>query len=247
MTSPLIGVTAEHTTSKTGLTKVSVTEAYLRALSQAGACPVIIPLGMETERLNELFSRLDGVLFTGGGDIHPSAYGNPAHPEIKEIDQDRDETEFTLLESSLKAGLPFLGICRGLQVINVGLGGTLYADIASQRHQALKHDYFPNWDRDHLAHEVEVDTQSRLVNILRGHKHMVNSLHHQAVRQLAPGLLASAHSPDGIVEAVELVDHPFGMAVQWHPEWLMEVAAMRGLFGAFVEAASEKREVKSDK
>lgn len=240
MTSPLIGVTAEHTTSKSGLTKVSVTEAYLKALSQAGACPVIIPPGMAEEMLNDLFSRLDGVLFTGGGDIHPGAYDEPSHPEIKEIDQDRDETEFTLLENSLQIGLPFLGICRGLQVVNVGLGGTLYADIASQHSQALKHDYYPNWARNHLAHEVQVDTKSRLMKILGDHQHMVNSLHHQAVRQLAPGLIASAHSPDGLVEALELTDHPFGIAVQWHPEWLTEQTAMRALFRAFVEVASEK-------
>jgi putative glutamine amidotransferase len=120
------------------------------------------------------------------------------------------------------------------------LGGTLYADIASQHSQALKHDFYPNWDRNHLAHEVEVDKKSRLMNILGNHQQMVNSLHHQAVRQLAPGLVATAHSPDGLVEALEVKDHPFGIAVQWHPEWLPEDVAMRGLFRALVEVASEK-------
>lgn len=240
MISPLIGVTAEHATSESGLTKVSVGEAYLKALYQAGACPVIIPPGMPEEIFSDLFPRLDGILFTGGGDIHPRAYGDSSHPEIKEIDEDRDRTEFTILENILKNGLPFLGICRGLQVINVGLGGTLYADIASQHSQALKHDFYPNWDRNHLAHEVEVDKKSRLMNILGNHQQMVNSLHHQAVRQLAPGLVATAHSPDGLVEALEVNDHPFGIAVQWHPEWLTEHEAMRGLFGALVAASSDK-------
>lgn len=240
MTSPLIGVTAEHSASKYGLAKASVGEAYLQAIYQTGACPVMIPPGMPEEIFNDLFPRLDGILFTGGGDIHPSAYGEPSHPVIKEIDEDRDRMELSLLEKSMKNGLPFLGVCRGLQLINVGMGGTLYADIASQHSQALKHDFYPGWPRNHLAHEVAVDTQSRLAKISGSHQFMVNSLHHQAVRQLAPGLIATAHSPDGLVEALEVKDHPFGVAVQWHPEWLTEDAAMRALFGALVEAAREK-------
>jgi putative glutamine amidotransferase len=239
MKSPLIGITAERSTRKSEFPKVSVGEAYLQAIYKAGASPVIIPPGMPEETFNDLVPRLDGILFTGGGDIHPHAYGESPHPVIKEIDEDRDRAEFRLLENSLKNGRPFLGICRGLQVINVGLGGKLYADIASQHAQALKHDFYPGWDRNHLAHKVEVDKTSHLMKILGDHQQTVNSLHHQAVLQLAPGLIATAHSPDGLVEALEVKDHPFGVAVQWHPEWLTEHAAMRGLFRALVEAASE--------
>jgi len=242
MSGPLIGVTAAHTTSKSGARFVSVADAYLKALSQARACPVIIPLGLPDSTLMELSRHLDGVLFTGGGDIQPSVYGEQSRPEVSEIDADRDRIEFLLLNNVIDNGVPFLGICRGLQVINVGLGGTLYADISTQRPGALKHDFYPDWPRDYLAHDVQIDENSRLAKILGESYSMVNSLHHQAVRRVAPGVLATAYSPDGLVEALEVGDHPFGLAVQWHPEWLTEYAQMRALFRAFVEAAVRRRE-----
>lgn len=242
MSGPLIGVTAGHTTSKSGAQFVSVADAYLKALSHAGACPVIIPLGLAESTLLELTDHLDGVLFTGGGDIQPSIYGEQSGPEVSEIDPDRDRIEFLLLNNVIDNGVPFLGICRGLQVINVGLGGTLYADISSQRPGALKHDFYPDWPRDHLAHDVQIEENSRLARILGEAYPMINSLHHQAVRRLAPGVLATAYSPDGLVEALEVDGHPFALAVQWHPEWLVEYAQMRALFRAFVEAAERRRE-----
>lgn len=242
MSGPLIGVTASHTTSKSGARFVSVAEAYLKALSQAGACPVIIPLGLEDGTLLELARHLDGVLFTGGGDIQPGVYGEQSRPEVSEIDADRDRIEFLLLKNVLENDVPFLGICRGLQVINVGLGGTLYADIGSQRPDAIKHDFYPNWPRDHLAHPIQIDENSRLAKILGEAYPTVNSLHHQAVRRLAPGVVATASSPDGLVEALEVPGHPFGLAVQWHPEWLAENPQMRALFSAFVAEAERRRE-----
>lgn len=242
MPSPLIGVTAARTTSKSGHPLASLAQAYIKALTQAAACPVIVPSGLPEDNLEELLSRLDAVLFTGGGDIHPSAYGEVSRPEIKEIDPDRDRTEFKLLDRALNKGVPFFGICRGLQVVNVGLGGTLYADVASQHPRALKHDFYPDWPRDHLAHQVRVEGKSRLAEVLGDTEFKVNSLHHQAVQRLAPGILVTARSPDGLIEAIEVSDHPFGLAVQWHPEWLTPHAPMRALFQAFVEAARARIE-----
>ncbi len=238
---PLIGITAARSTSHSGLPEFSVVEAYVRAVSQAGACPVLIPPSLSEVELNTIVQRLDGVLFSGGGDIDPVYYGAEPHPKVGEVDLDRDRMELHLLQKSVQEATPFLGICRGLQLVNVGLGGTLYADIHDQYSAAQKHDYYPGWPRNYLAHEVKVTQDSQLAGILGLDQAEVNSFHHQAVCQLAPGLHPTAYSPDGLVEAVELPDHPFGLAVQWHPEWLTAYAPMRALFRAFTEAANVKR------
>jgi putative glutamine amidotransferase len=240
MSVPIIGLTASRRESPGGASLVTVAEAYTQALIQAGACPVVIPPGLADRALEALLARLDGLLFTGGGDIQPESYGAGPHPKIYEVDSQRDELELHLLGQAIDQGKPFLGICRGLQVVNVGLGGTLYTDIAEQNPAALKHDYYPDWPRHHLAHPVRLEPGSRLARILGGTEQLVNSLHHQAVRQLAPGLRALGYAPDGLVEACELPGHPFGLAVQWHPECLTEHAASRALFQALVEAAADK-------
>lgn len=241
MSKPLVGITTYKTNSRAGYPQMSIAEAYLQALSQAGAIPIAIPSGLPNDSLLELLSHLDGVLFTGGGDIEPTRYNAIELPQVNEVEPARDRTEFLILDQVVQEGLPFLGICRGIQVVNVGLGGSLYADIANQLPDALKHDFYPGWPRHYLAHPVEVDQSSRLAQILGTTDLQVNSLHHQAIRQLAANLHPIAHSPDGLVEAVELPNHPFGLAVQWHPECLIDQASM-SLFRAFVKAASQSRE-----
>lgn len=239
MKPPLIGITTWRMTSESGYPWHTVAEAYVQALAQAGALPVLIPLGLPDETLAPLLARLDGVLFSGGGDIEPEIYGGASRSEVNEVDADRDRLEFELLEDLIEHKRPFLGICRGFQVINVGLGGALYADIASERDGANKHDYYPDWPRHHLAHTVEVNPESRLGRIVGSPLLRVNSLHHQGVSRLASGLQATAYSPDGLIEGLELPAHPFGLAVQWHPECLTDQAPIQALFRAFVEAACE--------
>jgi putative glutamine amidotransferase len=155
------------------------------------------------------------------------------------VDLERDSIELSLLDSFINTGKPFLGICRGFQMINIGLGGTLYTDIEDQKPGALKHDYYPNYPRTYLAHKVEVKGGTRLAKILGETDILVNSLHHQGAKDLPAGLIQSAWAPDGLVESVELPDHPFGLAVQWHPEWLMDQPIMGRLFSALVEAANK--------
>jgi putative glutamine amidotransferase len=241
MNLPLIGLTATRLTGRSGQPMHAVPEAYVRALSEAGALPVLIPLGLPESALGALLERLDGVLFTGGGDIVPERYHGTSIEQVNGVDPDRDRVELCLVQDVLKSQTPFFGICRGFQVVNVAMGGTLYEDIGSQLEGALKHDYYPDWARDHLAHEVRLESGSRLAGILEGGRFRVNSLHHQGVRDLAPGLSAVAHSPDGLVEAVEIPGHPFGLSVQWHPECLPDRPEMRRLFRAFVEAAARHR------
>jgi putative glutamine amidotransferase len=239
MSLPIIGVTPSRDARADGgqgAGEIHVPEAYLQALIQAGACPVVIPLGVTEQPLLDLAASLDGVLFSGGGDVDPARYTTESGAPVHGVDPERDRVEIQLLAYAVQNGLPFLGICRGIQVINVGLGGNLYADIPSQLPKALKHDYSPEWPRDHLAHTVQLEAGSRLARILGTAQVAVNSLHHQAVRQLASPLQPTAYSIDGLIEAVELPDHPFGVAVQWHPELLTAHAPMRALFSAFVEA-----------
>jgi putative glutamine amidotransferase len=234
---PLIGITTARRPHDEVRSQIVVTEAYVQAVAVAGGCPVMVPLGLSPILLDGLLARLDGLLFTGGGDIDPSFYGAAPHPKVGDVDLDRDGVELYLLEKAVGQGKPFLGICRGLQLINVGLGGMLYADITAQRPGALRHDYYPDYPRDYLAHAVEIRAGSRLAGILGASQVEVNSLHHQGIDRLAPGLASVASAPDGIVEAVELPEHPFGLAVQWHPEWLGLHAPMRALFQAFIKAA----------
>lgn len=233
----LIGVTTYHDKNSKGDGLVSVQEAYLKALAMAGASPILIPLGLTSEALTVLTARLDGILFTGGGDVHPRRYGSHPHPLVSDVDEDRDRVELFLLDFAIKAGLPFLGICRGVQLINVGLGGSLYEDISDQRPGSLSHPLPEGRTRSFQAHTVSVEPGSRLSSILKMDTARVNSIHHQGIRNLAPSLQASAFAPDGLIEAVELPGHPFGLGVQWHPEWLTSQPEMCALFQAFADAA----------
>ena len=214
-----------------------ISEAYIRAVRRAGGTPVLIPPGLNGDELATLRRRLDGLLFTGGGDIDPALFNGKPHPRVYDIDPERDALEISLVQMAAESQWPFLGICRGIQVINVALGGTLYTDIADQHPGAQRHDWYPNIPRNHLAHPVTLEPTSRLAGILAGPIVSTNSLHHQGLEQIAPSLAVTGLAPDGIVEAVEISGHPFAVGVQWHPEWLQEDPVMRDLFKALVDAA----------
>lgn len=238
MAIPLIGVTSSYHPTQDGKTAANVVgEAYLQAVLNAGGAPVILPAELPEEEFSGLFSRLDGFLFTGGSDVDPARFGGVPHPRVYGIDPERDGTEIALVRLAAETGRPFLGICRGIQVINVALGGSLYTDVADQLAGARKHDHYPDSPRDFLAHRVSVTPDSRLAAILDGVDVAVNSMHHQGAERIAPGLTATAYAPDGLVEAVELPGHPFGLGVQWHPECLQAYPPQRSLFTALVKAA----------
>lgn len=237
---PVIGITTYRKSGEQGYVFISVAEAYVSALLEAGALPVLLPLNLPDDALRQLLGTLAGLVFTGGGDIDPVHYGAPAHPTLAGLDADRDRLEIELTRQITRQGMPFLGICRGIQVINVALGGTLYADIASQYGTSLRHDYQnrPTQLPTYLAHPIRIAEGSRLAGILGEPILQVNSLHHQAVRDLAPGFTPTAFAPDGIIEAIERADYPYGLAVQFHPEWLTDQAPVRALFRSLVEAAA---------
>ena len=239
MTAPIIGITTGRHISDRGDPTVSIPESYVKAILRAGGVPVLIPVGLPDDRLQALRPHLQGLLFSGGGDIDPEHFNGDPHPRVYGIDPARDEQEFILARQVVHEGLPFLGICRGIQLLNVALGGSLYTHVADQRPGPLRHANIPGEPRDRIAHQVLVEPGSTLARITGARQLEVNSLHHQGLKELAPGLVATAQATDGLVESVELPGHRFGVAVQWHPEWMPEHDVMQAIFRAFVRAAGE--------
>lgn len=235
MPRPLIGITSGNDLNANGHPMTTLLRSYTDAVMDAGGMALPIPSSYAADVLLELYARLDGILFSGGGDLALEHFNGDPHPRINRVDPDRDFTELTLLRSAAEDGKPFLGICRGIQVINVALGGTLYTHIPDQLPGAL--DHAGSRYRE-LVHLVNVDESARLAGILGETLLHVNSLHHQGIKEVAPSLRAASHASDGLVEAVELPGHPYAIGVQWHPEWLTDQPAMQHLFRSFVEAAS---------
>jgi len=239
MSTPVIGLTTYNGENKNGHPIVALMHQYISAVSEAGGVPMLIPSGVTSEATKALFERLDGILLTGGGDITIERFDGEPHQSVHGVDPDRDTVEFALLQAAAESGKPFLGICRGFQVVNVALGGTLYTHIQDQLPGAIEHDYDSDSQRQFLAHAIRLEKSSSLAGIMSEPELKVNSLHHQGAKDLAPSLKPVAYAPDGLVEGLELPGHPFGMAVQWHPEWLLDQPVTRRLFGAFVEAAGK--------
>jgi putative glutamine amidotransferase len=192
--------------------------------------------------LRAIYDRLDGLFLTGGVDVDPSRYGEPKHAKCGETDPDRDAIEFQLIRWAIADHKPTLAVCRGIQVLNVACGGSLFQDIGCQCPDAIAHDHFPQADggptRDYLAHDIRVQPGTRLGRCIGAEHAVVNSMHHQAIKQLAPGLVPSAWAPDGLIEGVEGANGHHLVAVQWHPEELTETDAQRRLFTDFLAAAT---------
>ena len=235
---PLIGITTYQSTNAYGQPTVLLQQSYIRAVMQAGGMPVLIPSMIASAGWDAVYSRLDGILFSGGGDIALDRFAGDPHPRIDDVEPERDTVELQMIQAAASDGKPFLGICRGCQVLNVALGGTLYTHIPDQLAGALDHSY-PGNMRTVLVHEVKIEEGTHVAEIYGTPIIQVNSLHHQGLKDIAPVLRVAGHAPDGLVEAVELPDHPFGLAVQWHPEWLTDQEPTRNLFKKFVEAAGE--------
>ncbi|MER5624308.1 gamma-glutamyl-gamma-aminobutyrate hydrolase family protein [Streptosporangium sp. NPDC002544] len=231
---PVIGLTY----SSTDLERFSLWRNMLHGFAEAGAVTLTIDCHQPHDDIAAVVRRLDGLVVSGGADVDPAAYGaDPGDPAIRDIDPIRDRNEQAALRAALDAGLPVLAICRGLQLVNVTLGGTLYADLNRDLAGEVAHEL----REEALAwplHMVDVTPGSRLSQWLGGTsgRLAVNSEHHQGVRRLADGLVATAVADDGLVEGAELRDHPL-VAVQWHPEilWPNEEHALQLLSG-FVDA-----------
>jgi len=236
MPKALIGITTRNGKDADGHPLTALQHTYTRAILQAGGLPILIPSMLMEEDFLDLYSRVSGILFTGGGDVSLEYFNGSAHPRIGEVDRARDLTEISLMHAAVNDGKPILGICRGAQVMNVVSGGTLYTHIIDQLKGALDHDY-PGDLRRVLVHPIRVDESTRSAEIFGETLLNVNSLHHQGLKDIAPGLLATGYAPDGLVEVVEIPGHPYAVSVQWHPEWLTDQIPMQRLFKSFVDAS----------
>jgi putative glutamine amidotransferase len=236
---PLIGLTTSASVDAYP-ERAYTNAAYLNAVQQAGGIPILLPPQLAGVARDELWRRLDGLVLTGGGDLDPARFGEARHPTVYDVSAARDELELELTRRALAEGVPLLAICRGIQVLNVALGGTLHQDIASDLRSPIAHTQRER--REQPTHAVKVQEDSRLAELLGQLEVEVNSFHHQAIKDLGRGLRAVGAAPDGVVEGAEVVGHPFAVAVQWHPEELIgHDPASRNLFRAVVEAAGRSR------
>jgi len=234
---PLIGVSTSVTIDEYP-ERAYVNAAYLRAVEQAGGVPVLLAPQLSPSARDALWSRLDGLVLTGGGDVEPSRFGQAPHPKTALVSGERDALEIELVDRALRDDVPMFAICRGLQVLNVALGGTLHQharDVFGDRIQHSQSDR-----RDAVTHDVKLQTEgTRLGTIVGSSEVRVNSFHHQAIDRLGRDLRDVGWAPDNVIEAVEHADRRrFVVAVQWHPEELVgHDSAARALFTAVVQAA----------
>jgi len=246
---PLIGITTQTLHAIDGIPEglpqsVVMNQRYYQAAAMAGAAPVLVPLLDDLETLRAIYDGMHGILIPGGVDVHPGAFGEMPHERLGRIDPARDRVEIQLVRWAVEDRKPVLGLCRGLQVINVALGGTLYQDLEAEYPNAIKHDYFPNYgyERDFLAHDVVLTPGSRLRHALEAERIPVNSMHHQGIKSLASALAPAATAPDGLIEAAESSNGTFLVGVQWHPEVFESTDPnTEHLFSEFVAAARRGR------
>jgi len=240
----LVGITCSSNAAAPGLNaRQFLNTAYVRAIEAAGGVPILIPNLSEagaanTEALSRYLDAIDGLMLSGGVDVAPSCFGEEPHPELGEVDEDRDRTELALIRLAIERDYPVFGICRGVQVLNVALGGTLYQDLPSQIPACLSHRQSDNnLARGEFSHSIEIEPGTRLSEIVGASSMQTNSFHHQSLKDIAPGLVVTARAPDNIIEAVENPDSRFLVAVQFHPE---ETAPhddlSRRLFEQFIRA-----------
>jgi putative glutamine amidotransferase len=244
---PIVGIPTQTLQSIGGISSHIppswvMSQRYIMTLTAAGAIPWMIPL-VDEDTLRGVYEALDAVFLPGGADIDPCTYGAEPHSLCENTDKERDRVEVSLAKWALVDQKPVLGVCRGMQLINVAAGGTLYRDLAEEMPGSIKHDYFPycaqNYSRDFLAHEVSVAEGTRLAEFVGAGPLPVNSMHHQGVKLLGRGLIATAEAPDGLIEALEGEDDGYLMAVQWHPEALTENdERTRHLFADFIQAGA---------
>lgn len=239
---PMIGISGSMNDAEN---QVFLVRSYMKSLLNAGGIPVLLSPDMDESAMSACIQQLDGVLLAGGGDVEPCHFGEVPIPALGETTPVRDQFELHLLPMAIQLHMPVLGICRGIQVMNVALGGTLYQDLSTQYRPAhsplLSHQQAAPYET--ASHSVHISPSSLLYQFTHQEQLQVNSMHHQAVKQLSPALEVAALSEDGVVEALEHKELPFFLGVQWHPERLPDSSSQK-LFSGFVCACQDYRRKK---
>ncbi len=230
MASPIIGITT-HSRNEAG--ELCLPGTYVDAVQSAGGTPILLPPNQPAP--SQILALLDGLILPGGGDINPILYGGTPHSTMYSVDPDRDDFEFALAKLALTASIPVLGICRGMQMLNVASGGDLVTHVPEIYGTEIIHRL--DHPRRPTQHEVYILPESRLVDILGTTEATIVTWHHQAVRNLSIDWKVAAKAPDGLIEAIEHQRHPWMFALQWHPEMSAQDPAHQRLFQAFVNAA----------
>lgn len=220
--------------------------AYATSIEKAGGVVLGIARPTDPDTLDQLIALADGLYITGGHDMDPKWYNETSRPEANndEFDAERDTLELELITRALARKMPIIGICRGMQDLNVHFGGSLYQDLKLEHDHGVDHDHRKTTNRDEVAHTVNLDPGSMYGKIVGADVVHVNSLHHQGIKILGKDLRAAGHTADGLIEAIEAIDHPFCVGVQWHPEELGDEPSLR-LFNAFISACAEFRATKN--
>ncbi|MFT7618750.1 MAG: putative glutamine amidotransferase [Planctomycetota bacterium] len=217
---PIIGVSSRKiyfTHNDRPYPRFGVSMNYVQAVEAAGGAPLILPLTQSPDVLKQLLGVCDGLLLTGGFDVDPALYGEEPHAKIEAINPLRDITEMILTKHALKENLPIFAICRGMQILNVAAGGSLYQDIEAQHdHDTLAH--FQKLTEEYPSHSIDIEDDSWLRHIAGTDRVRINSYHHQSVKDVAEDFMITAKAPDGVIEAISGTKHFFAHAVQWHPE-----------------------------
>src|SRR5947209_8643147 len=238
---PLIGIPSQADfRERSGRPIYCGNRPYVHAIEHAGGVPVLIPMLHDLSMLESLLMRLDGIVFSGGVDIQPRYYHEEKHPLLGEVDERLDEMEMHLVRWALQKDMPILGVCRGMQLLNVALGGTLYQDIPSEFPAGMEHCR-RELPRNTLIHNIHIVEGSYMEQVLGTNEIWSNSLHHQAVKDPGKGVVISGRAEDGVAELLEIPDYRFVLGVQGHPEEMYTTEPVYArLFQALVEACNSR-------
>lgn len=248
MKNPFIGITSSYDGGKRknslrpNRELYYLNRSYVLSIQKAGGIPLIIPPIDDLKNIDTVLDKINGLLLTGGHDIHPKAYGAKRHLKTDTLESLRQNYELALTKRALKLGIPILAICLGCQMLNIAAGGTLIQDIPSQIPKSLIHSQKEK--RDKLTHWVNIENNSFLYRIIGKRKLQTNTFHHQSIARVAPGFRGVAKATDGIIEAIESIDGKFFLGIQWHPEELIKYSTHLKLFQGFVKYSSQyKRKI----
>lgn len=241
---PMIGIVcAENDPTPPGESRKNQAGVrYVEAVRNAGGIPLLIPLQFPTDEIERLAELFDGILIIGGNDVDPKRYNGVPDPSVSAPNPERDALEIAIVRLAAERDLPLFGICRGEQVMNIAMGGTLYTDLPSQFPTVLRHQQSDDTPISKLTQRVRIDPASGLYAIVGSETIWTNTFHHQAVQRLGDGIRVTAAATDGVVEAIEIPERSFFIGVQWHPEGLQDHAEEARLFKAFVAAAAARAE-----
>lgn len=231
---PLIGITTSFEENEFA----QLRRTYALSVNQAGGTPVLLAPIVDEDLAHRLADQLDGLILSGGGDVDPAFYHEDHHEKLGTVNLIRDQYEMQLVRAFLERKKPILAICRGCQLLNVVLGGTLIQDVPSYIDTQLEHDQIE--ERHVATHLVKIEAQTKLAEIVKAEQIEVNSFHHQSVKQLAPSCRAIAYAPDGVVEAFEVEGDSFVLALQWHPECMLEDTYSQRIFHSFIQSCNQK-------